>query len=293
MASDKINKKYYVIAWVALVVACFVRNAYNIVEYCAAITDPGALRIVTAMLAIVFSYGAVPSLITFLCAWVVWRVGVARYVRCISRKDFCCLVIAFTAAVRFVVGIIDIFSILEPNVAYFTTNVLDMTLLTGAMLAMFFAVIVKMYKFNPVEKYNAYKLWATIYMVVAGLAVIGQNGMILLLSDGSTLSFELRAMLFEMGVIPQLGFPEIQIAASITAVCVYVIYLVVVIVLGERLNKQAKLFRDPETRGEFYENHYDRGYTLRSDADAVFGGSDMQDDRNNNKKDNVFDEFDI
>ncbi len=199
MAGDKIEKKYYAAVWVALIVACFVRNAYGIYVYCAGITEISALRIVTALISIVFFEGAVPALVTFLFAWIVWRVGIMRYVRCISRKDFCCLVMGFTAASRFLVGIIDIFSVLETNV---------------------------------------------------------------------------------------------QIAASITAMCVYFVYLAVVIILGERLNKQAKLFRDPETRGDYYEKNYDRGYNMRSDADAVFGGYDSE-KQEQDSKDNVFDEFDI
>ncbi len=292
MAGDKIEKKYYAAVWVALIVACFVRNAYGIYVYCAGITEISALRIVTALISIVFFEGAVPALVTFLFAWIVWRVGIMRYVRCISRKDFCCLVMGFTAASRFLVGIIDIFSVLETNVHIFASGVLDIATLTAALLIMFFAVIVKFYRFNPVEKYNSYKLWATVYMVVAGLAVVGQNGLVLLLSDGSPASAEMLNLLYQMGYTLQVGFTDVQIAASITAMCVYFVYLAVVIILGERLNKQAKLFRDPETRGDYYEKNYDRGYNMRSDADAVFGGYDSE-KQEQDSKDNVFDEFDI
>jgi len=292
VAGDKIDRKYYAAVWAALIVACFVRNAYGIYVYCAGITEISALRIVTALISIVFFEGAIPALVTFLFAWIVWRVGAMRYVRCISRKDFCCIVMGFTAASRFLVGIIDIFSVLEPNVNVFANSVLDMAALTAALLIMFFVFIVRYYRFNPVEKYNAYKLWATIYMVVAGLAAVGQNGLVLLLSDGSPASAELLHVLYQMGYTVQVGFTKVQIAASITAMCVYFVFLVFAIVLGARLDKQAKHFRDPDTRGEYYDNNYNRGYNLRSDADAVFGGYDP-DKQENDGKDNVFDEFDI
>lgn len=290
MTNGKIDRKWFVLIWVALILACFMRGAYDIYNYVSHIEEVTRLSIVIAIAHVVLSDGVVPAAVTFICALVVWQIGYSRYVRCISRNDFCYTVMAFAAAVKFFVGLIEVFAILEPNVEAFTSNVLDPALMTGAMLAMFFFVIVRRYKVNPVEKYNAYKMWATIYMIVAGLGVLGQSGLVLMLSDGSELSLNILMQLYTMGYY--IDITELQIAMSITALCVYAAYLVLVIVLGERLRRQADKFRNPETRGEFFEQYDNRAYTVREDADRVFGG-DGFDNRNDSKNDNVFDEFDL
>ena len=187
MTANKVNKKFFVWIWLALVLACFMRNAFNIYASVVGIEEPSRIGIFIEVIRIIFAYGAIPAVVTFVCALVVWQIGFSRFVRCVSRNDFCYIVMAFTAAVRFLVGIIEIFSILDPNVYAFTSSVLDFVLLTAAMLVMFFCVLCRNYHFNPVEKYNAFKLWSIIYMVVAGLLVFVENIAIALLFDGSAL----------------------------------------------------------------------------------------------------------
>lgn len=296
MTNGKINRKYYVLIWAALIVACFVRNAYGIYLDAISIEEPSRIVITITVVRILFVDGVLPAAIAFVCAFVVWQIGAYRYVRCVPRNDFCYLAMAFTAAVKFVVGILEIFSILEPDISCFTSTVLDTALLTGAMLAMFFFVINKWYKLNPVEKYNAFRIWSTVYMVVAGLSVLGSNGAILLFADAGSMSDEILKLLIEIGYI----INDVQVAMSITAICIYFAYLVAVIVLGELMRKQSNKFRNPETRGEFYAQYDNRAYTMRSDAERVFeeydastSGGAPSGGTSKKEEEHVFDEFDL
>ena len=300
MVTDKINKKYFGIAWLALILACFIRNIFSIYVDITTITEPSRVAILRIIFSVIFSYGAIPAVVTFICALVVWYIGFYRYVRCISRRDFCTLAMFFTAAARCVVGIIEIFAILDTGVYVFTSTVLDFTLLSAAMLTMFLVVINRHYNLNPVERYNAFKMWTMVYMIVAGLGVFCENGLILMLADPNGMSSEIVELLYQLGYPIELLFSKIQIASCAVAMVMYVLFLVAVIVIGEIFRKQSKLFSNPETRGEYYEKHDNRGYSMRNDADSVFSdmyygesnGSSYSNDDNSND-DHVFEEFDL
>ena len=290
MKNGKLNAKFYPIIWVALLIACLVRNAYVIYANVTAMEFSGAAFVFVSIIKYLAVYGIVPTAIVFLCAFVVWQIGAARYVRCISRNDFCYLVMAMTAVVKFAVGIIEIFSILEPQIYSVTSTVFDFAFLTGAFLALYFFVIAKQFRFNPVEKYNSYRLWFSVYMVVAGISVLFENVAILSVTDGSSFSALIFEILAEQGI--SLVITEVEIGASIAAICIYFIYLIAVIVLGELLRKQSDKFRNPETRGEFYEQYDNRAYTLRRDADSVFDDASSKGGKKK-EEENVFDEFDL
>jgi len=197
MANAKINKKYYPIIWIALLIACFARNAYQIYLTVTMSEPAGSLSVFVMIIRYMLSYGVVPMAIVFLCALVVWQIGAARYVRCIPRNDFCYLAMAATAAVKFLVGIIEIFSILEPSIAVISSTVLEFTLLTGAMLALYFFVIAKMYNLNPVEKYNSFKMWSIVYMVALGILVISENAIYISVVDNVLLADYARYGLYD------------------------------------------------------------------------------------------------
>lgn len=301
MIADKLNKKYFGIAWIVLILACFIRNIFSIYVDIVTISEPSRTAILRIIFSVIFSYGLIPAVVTFVCAIVVWYIGFYRYVRCISRRDFCTLVMLFTAAARVVVGIIEVFAILDTGVYVFTSTVLDFTLLSAAMLIMFLLVINKRYKLNPVERYNAFRLWSMIYMIVAGLGVFCENGLILMLADPNELSSEVVSLLYQLGYPIELLFSKIQIASCAIAIVMYILFLAAVIVIGELFRKQSKLYSDPETRGEYYEKNENRGYSMRNDTDSVFGSDNVfgddyfgtQKNNDDGHDDHVFEEFDL
>ena len=294
MTNGKINRKYFPLIWGALVLAYLVFSVYDIYMYVTQMEEVTRLTVIVAIVRVLFIDGIIPTAFTFVYALVVYRIGYTRYVRCISRNDFCYTIMAVTACVKLFVGIIQAFAILEPNVQAFTANVLDFALMTGALIATFFFIFARQYRFNPVEKRNAFGMWMTIYMVLAGLGVIGRSGIVLMLSDGSELAMNLLYLLYYSG--NDIYVTDFDIAVSITALCVYVAFLVFVIVLGEKMRKDAEKFRNPETRGDYYAQFDNRAYTARNDADRVFGGDgfDSAQGQERPKQDeHVFDEFDL
>ena len=294
MTYGKINRKYFALIWVALVLAYLMFGVYDIYSYVTQISDVTRLTVIIAILRSLFFDGIIPAVFVFVYSLIVYRIGYSRYVRCISRNDFCYTIMAVTAVVKFFVGIIQAFAILEPNVQVFTGYLLDFALMTGAMIATFFFIFAKQYRFNPVEKRNAFGMWMTVYMVFAGLGVIGQSGIVLILSDGSELANSLLTLLYYNGY--DIYVNDFSIAVSITAICIYVAYLVLVIVLGEKMRKDAEKFRNPETRGDYYAQYDNRAYTVRNDSDRVFGsdGLDYAQGQQLPKQDeHVFDEFDL
>ncbi|MDE5601209.1 MAG: hypothetical protein K2J16_01780, partial [Clostridia bacterium] len=115
---------------------------------------------------------------------------------------------------------------------------------------------------------------------------------------------DLLSKLYEIALL----FGKDQIASYVVAIVMYILFLAAVIVIGEMFRKQSKLFSNPETRGEYYEKNYNRGYTMRNDTDSVFGsdnvfgndyyggdspngGSYKNNDDSND--DHVFEEFDL
>ena len=288
MANGRLNKKYFPIIWIGLLIACAVRNAYSIYLTIMASAPTSALSVLWMIIRYALTYAAIPMVVVFLCAFIAWHISASRFVRSVPRNDFCYLIMAATAVVKFLVGIIEVFSILEPTIATVTTTVLDFTLLTGALIALFFFMS-KWYNLNPVESYNAYKMWFMIYMIVGGVLIISSNAVYLSILDGSALGFEMSQIIAEMGLPP---VTELQLGSSVAVICIYFAYLIAVIVLGEILRKKSDRFRNPETRGEYYERFDNRGYKLRHDADAVFGDTARREDKRKDDE-KVFDEFDI
>ncbi len=305
MAENKTIKKYAWIIWIVLMLACLMRNAYNIYNFWTITPPDGSLEIFIAIARIVLEEAVVPTLVVFLLSLILVSIGTARFVRCVPRTDFVYSAMSFTAAARFIVGFIDIFSILNPAINVFASTFLDFAVASAAYLVMFFVFFKKIYKFNPVEEYNAFRMWSTIYMVAAGvIVVLGNIGMLALL-DGSPLSMELIGLLRDFGYL--MTGETMQKAASIAGICIYFAYLIAVIVAGEIMRRNSKLFRDPETRGDYYKKHEKRPYKMRKDTDEtfsdIFANAESYESGNGNpenhkhethkKEESVFDEFDI
>lgn len=298
MVPDKLNKKYHALIWIGLIFASFVRNIYPLYIEFTTIEGGARLKVVEALLSI-FDYGILPVLLCFVCALVVYSIGFRRYIRFISRNDFVYYVMAFTGAARLIAGIIECFAILNPKVYAVTSCLLDMILLSVAMLLMFFLVFAKKYKLNPVEKSNAFRMWSMIYIV--GLFVLQFLPNVTLLIVNASAEAMDPAEFGELYSLLQQGygafiFDKITFAASLSAVMIFFVIAIVVIVLSSVLRKNAAAFRDPDKRTEYYQTHNNSAYTVRDDVFSTYSEENNFDryaEKPEKKDDNVFDEFDI
>lgn len=302
MVPNKLDRKYYVWIWVCLVFASFIRNIYPIYNSFIGIEVGSASALVINIVYILFVCGLIPTFLCYLCSSIVYSFGFRRYVRLISRNDFIYWVMIFTASARAFMGIIDAFSILEPNIYVITSSMLDVTVLTFALYMMYFFVFVPKYNFNPVEKFNSFSYWSMLYFIFLGVITIVPSVMMLLLSDGSVTSSQLLELLKQYyGLTYTIG--ELQIIGSSITLAVYTVYVIATIVISEILRKKARDYRHPEKCEEnifasaFQNNHSKNdnrnSHPFGEDGSDVDSDLGSQSKKHHGKDDKVFDEFDI
>jgi len=300
---NKIDKKYYVWIWLGLIFATFVRNIFPIyMQIGDMLNEASRLNTLSGVFSIVFSYGLIPAAVTFLLALILYYITARRHVNYISRNDFCYWVMIFTAVPRVIVGIVESFAILNPNVYVFTSTVLDVLLLPASYLTMFLWIFAKKYKLNPVEKRNSFATLSTIYMIFYGIGVLGENLTIVALGADKELASELADYLSQLGYIVDTISTPLQTVSSAIAICVFAAYLVAVIVLAILFRKKSDEFRNEDTRDAYFEKHpAGYGYERRDDVGDTFDEferkhvhkKDDSDDDHKSGGGNVFDEFDI
>lgn len=300
---NKIDKKYYVWIWLGLIFATFVRNVFPIYSQInGMLAEASRLSTLSGVFSIVFSYGLIPAAVTFLLALILYYITARRHVNYIGRNDFCYWVMIFTAVPRVIVGIVESFAILNPNVYVFTSTVLDALLLPASYLTMFLWIFAKKYKLNPVEKRNSFATFSTIYMIFYGIGVLGENLTIVALGADKELASELADYLSQLGYIVDTISTPLQTVSSAIAICVFAAYLVAVIVLAILFRKKSDEFRNEDTRDVYFEKHpVGYGYERRDDVGDTFDEferkhvhkKDDSDDDHKSGGGNVFDEFDI
>lgn len=297
---NKIEKKYYVWIWLGLIFATFVRNIFPIYsEINNMLGEASKLATLQGVLSIVFSYGLIPAVVTFVLALILYYITARRHANYISRNDFCYWVMIFTAVPRAIAGIIESFAILNANVYVFGSTVLDALLLPASYLTMFLWIFAKKYKLNPVEKRNSFSVLSTVYTVFYGIGVLGTNLAIVALGTDKELASEVAEYLRQFGYIVNTISSPLQTISSAIAICVFIAYLIAVIVIGILFKKKSEEFRNEDTRDAYFEKHPNSyGYDRRDDVSDTFDEFERKhvhkkDDSDKSDGGNVFDEFDI
>lgn len=77
---NKIDKKYYVWIWLGLIFATFVRNIYPIyLDIESMIAQASRLNTLSGVVSIVFGYGLVPAVVTFVLALILYYIAARRH----------------------------------------------------------------------------------------------------------------------------------------------------------------------------------------------------------------------
>lgn len=297
---NKIEKKYYVWIWLGLIFATFVRNIFPIyVEIGEMAKQASRLAVIQGTFSIIFMYGLVPAAMSFVLALVLYYISARRHSNYISRNDFCYWVMIFTAVPKAIAGVVECFAIIEPKVYVVTSTLLDAILLPGSYLLMFLWIFAKKYKLNPVEKSNSFSMLATIYMVFYGISVLGVNLMIVTIGSDPELAKELAETFPLLRYFINTSSSPVQTISSAIAICVFIAYLIAVIVIGILFRKKSEEFRNEDTRDAYFEKHPNSyGYDRRDDVSDTFDEFERKhvhkkDDSDKSDGGNVFDEFDI
>ena len=323
MAKNLIDKKYYSVIWIALVFATLIGNAYEIyLNFTSLESISRGVIILNVMRAIILD-GALPAAICYVLALIMYSIGARSYATAIPRNDFIYTVMIFTAVVRLVCGIVEVFCILVPRMYVITSVNLTLIVRTVAYAVMFFFVFAKKYNLNPVEKYLAFRIWAMVYLVVLGIGTVLTNAIYLIVFEDQDLLQLINEVLADIAGYT-LVKDSLQTVASAIALSVYAVFVLAAVVVGEIMRKEHDKFRsDAGAREEYFAAHPNAPYQKRNDMGDTYSdfssdpyksrfdenpyksdldenpyrsSGDDTDDKNDHKDDSngkVFDEFDI
>ncbi len=278
MITSKIDRKWFIWIWIALIFASLFRNAYPIYVAIDSLETPSGAEVALNVVYSLFLEGLLPAFLCYLCASVMYSMTARRRIVFSSSTDFIYITMGFTAAARTVMGFIEIFSVLNPVVYTYTSQLLDVTVLSAALLIMYFAVLKPKY-LNPVTAFASFSIYMPVYVALQGVNTLLPAVSVFILKSANALPQEYIDLL-EQQYGMSIEVSQDMIAAAIAAIVVYVVLLAACILLMEVLRKKAKEYTPPAAPPppryqdvnpfDFAEN------------------PDMAD-----KDDNVFDEFDI
>lgn len=162
-----IPPKWYSAVWAVLIVCSLLRNIVSIVTNVQLVVNDGAAQILLTLFVEVIFSGVLPAAICYFCALIFYYI-VARRVRAFCRRDdFVYLVMAFTAAARVIMGIVESTALINSAVLSYTSLAFNSTVLTAAYFIMFFAVIKPRY-LNDKTAYDSFNVFASVYFFSKG-----------------------------------------------------------------------------------------------------------------------------
>lgn len=265
--------------WALLFVASLVRNVVPLVDLFA---EPmSAVEIAIAVLEGVLAYGVVPAVVCYVFSLILVTMSARRRSMFCRRNDFVYICMLFTSAAYFVMGIIECFCFLDAAVYPYTSMLLNMTVLTGAYCAMYFAVLNRM--MDPRQRYVNFTAWASLYLGLQGIVTLFSSVSYIILFNDSYVNetvMEILQTYYGMSVTIDSGYAT----ASIIAICLLAAWVIAAIVVSCLLKKKSKDYRPPES-GPDSSDGGNGGSPFEE-----FGGAHVADAP---KDDKVFEEFDL
>lgn len=267
MNNAKIDKKYFGLIWAGLIVASLIRSAYGIYDGFMTATDSSVRAVALNVIVDILLYGLVPAWLCYCCASIFWSMSFKRGFRSVPRSDFMYLTMLFTMGARLIMGFVEIFAILDPVVYTYTSVILDVTVLSAALYAMYFAVLVPTYM-NPVEANATFGIYAPFYLLFQGLHTGVPCLAYFIMSGGASISDEVRQILGTYGY--SVTEDNDTLIACIVAMSVYAAFVLVSVALSAVLSKRAKEYK-PEPK---VDNPFDDG-NPSDDGGKVFDEFDI------------------
>ena len=179
---QKVNPKFYPLIWIALIFATLFMNVYAMTTTYSSGDLKGAV-LITQLLFDVIGNGLLPCAILYLIASLFYRSLAKRGLLQIPRKDFIYITMLFIAGARVVVGIVRIFSFIDPMLEYYTLLYLDVLVQTVALYLEFFLVLAPKY-LNPVQASAHFHGLSKIYTILVGVLTVMVVGGVFLAIEG-------------------------------------------------------------------------------------------------------------
>lgn len=279
-----IPPKWYSAVWAVLIVCSLLRNIVSIVTNIQLVANDGAAQILLTLFVEVIFSGVLPAAICYFCALIFYYI-VARRVRAFCRRDdFVYLVMAFTAAARVIMGIVESTALINSAVLSYTSLAFNSTVLTAAYFIMFFAVIKPRY-LNDKTAYDSFNVFASVYFFFQGLGTIIPCTVYLLVATGTSVGASFVEAL-EIYTNTTLVVDKHMEIACIIALCLYFLWLVAAVTLSLIMRKKAKNFVPEQPQAPNDGSPF---------GGTPFDGSPFEETATKQEKpvDKVFDEFDL
>lgn len=265
--------------WALLFVASMVRNVVLVVDLFNGLS--GVVEITVAVLEGLLAYGMLPTVVCYVFSLILVTMSLRRGCMFCRRNDFIYICMLFTSAAYFVMGIIECFCFLDAAVYPYTSMLLNMTVLTGAYCAMYFAVFNRM--MNPRQRYVNFTAWSSLYLGLQGLLTLFSAVSYILLFYDSYVNeavMEILETYYGMAVSIDEGYA----IASIIAICLLAVWITAAVVVSCIMKKKSKEYRPPENDSNPFDNN--GGGSPFEEYSGQPGGGQPKDDK-------VFEEFDL
>ena len=282
--------------WLLMFVASMLRNIVSFIWSFDGLTQPG--EITYMVIEGVLIYGMLPTVICYVFSLVLFTMSVRRRAVFCRRNDFIYICMLFTAGAYVLMGVIECFAFLDVAVLPYTEMLLNMTVLTGAYCAMFFAVFAP--KTDPRKKYVNFTSWASVYLGLQGLLVLVSSvSFIVLFYDDAVNDavMELMEAYYGAAVTIDSGYAT----AGIIALCLLAAWVIAASVVAALLSRKAKGYVPPADDGPVFTvrmqpEKEQTPFEELNDAPSPRGGG--SDDGGappsaSSDDDKVFDEFDL
>lgn len=226
--------------WLLLFVASMLRNVVSVASSFSEATEPA--EITYALIMSVLADGVIPIAVCYVFSLILFTMSVRRRAVFCRRNDFVYICMLFTSAAYFVMGIIECFAFLDESILPYTTMLLNMTVLTGAYCAMFFAVFAP--KMDPRKKYLNFVAWASLYLGLQGLVTVFSSVSYIVIVYDDAVSEALTEILEAYYGLP-LTLDDGYATASIIALAFFGGWVIAATVVAILLQKKAKEYVPP------------------------------------------------
>ncbi len=285
LIKNKLDKKWYSLIWCALIFASLIRNSFGIYSgYVGQAFTAGEITL--SIIMDIFFSGLLPAVVCYFCGIVLYGMLWRRGIVLMSRNDFAYWAMVFTAGARLIIGMVEVFSVLTPEIYPYTMSFFEELFLSLALYLMGLVFFKSYYNLNYRQIYNAYNVLCPVYLFFQGLNTLFPAGFILILKFNPAIANKLSdAMELYMGV--KLSGVDVHLfVASIVAIVLFAILIAISVGLSFYLKKKAELC--PAENNERSDNKN----SINDDFNPFdeFSENKTQDSKDDDK---VFDEFDI
>lgn len=286
-----IPDKWGGLIWAVMFIAGLIRNVVSFAGSFAGLTEPAeiTLQVIYCLL----EYGALPMVVCYVFSLVLFTMSARRRAVALRRNDFIYFCMLFTSGAYLLMGIIESFTFLDAGVYAYTSQLLNMTVLTGAYCAMFFLVLAP--KMDPRKKYYNFTSWASLYLGLQGLRTVVTSVMYIVLEYSADINAEFMEILESYGLTTVFG--QGYAIAGIIALCLLTAWCVAAGVVAFVLQKKAKNYVPPAPQASPFTpppqqpsspfDEFNGGGSAGGANGSVGGGAGQSGDGK------VFDEFDL